>query len=70
MAGILNDAINNAISNADNTKALNGHVCITVTPLYHGGVEFYFYYDGKEEQTIALTKEQKDFLVKELSYQG
>ena len=67
MADIINNTINNAISNADNTKALNSHVCITVAPLHHGGVEFHLYYDGKEEQTISLTKEQKDFLVKELS---
>lgn len=67
MSNVMNNVINNAISNADNTKALNGHVCITVTPLHNGGVELYLYYDGKEEQIISLTKEQKNFLVKELS---
>ena len=67
MADILNNTINNAISDASNTKALKGHVCITITPLFNGGVEFYLYYDGKEEQIISLTKEQRDFLVKELS---
>ena len=70
MAGILNNAINNAISTADKTKALNGHVCITMTPLYNGGVELHLDYDGREDQNIALTKEQKEFLIKELSYQG
>jgi len=68
MADVLHNTINNAISDACYTKALNGHVCITITPLRHnGGAELYLYYDGREEQVITLTKDQVDFLVKELS---
>jgi len=67
MSDVKNNTINNAVSDASQTKALNGHVCISTTILYNGGVELYLYYDGREEQIITLTKEQKDFLIKQLS---
>jgi len=61
----MNNLINNLKSESD-ILALSEDVCIGITHLNNEGIEIYLYYDGRGEQLITLSKEQKEELIKKL----